>query len=55
MYTITKLPESGDLYGNITSFGVAEGSRARRTKVIHRHPKGSNITYTDLQTKVVLF
>ncbi len=32
---ITKLPEFGDLCGNITEFGMAEGSTGR----IHRHPK----------------
>ncbi len=37
---ITKLPESGDLCGNITELGVAEGSpEPHRAKMIHRRPK----------------
>ncbi len=34
MYTITKLPESGDLCGNITEFEVTEGSIATPNNVI---------------------
>ncbi len=45
--TITKLPESGDLCGNITEFGVAEGNPPP--------PQTKRYFHIDLQTKVVLF
>ncbi len=45
--TITKLPESGDLCGNITEFGVVEGDPLP--------PQTKWYCHTDLQTKVVLF
>ncbi len=47
MNFITKLPESSDLCGNITEFGVAEG---------HTLPCQTKwYCHTDLQIKVVLF
>ncbi len=38
MVILTKLPESGDLCGNITEFGVAEGS----PEPTGRSPKGES-------------
>ncbi len=40
---ITKLPESGDLCGNISEFEVAKDYLAHRSKVIQHHPKQSDI------------
>ncbi len=37
-------PESGDLYGNITEFGVTEGSpEPAGSRLSFRHPKRSEI------------
>ncbi len=44
---ITKLPEAGDLCGNIIEFGVVEGDPSP--------PQMNWYCHTDLQTKVVLF
>ncbi len=44
---ITKLPECGDLCGNITEFGVSESDPPRSRTMWYCH--------TDLQMKVVLF
>ncbi len=47
VYLMTKLPESGDLCGNITEFGVAEGDPPSPQMKLYCH--------TDIQTKIVLF
>ncbi len=44
---ITKLPESGDLCGNITEFGVAEGDPSP--------PQTKWYYHRDRQTNVVLY
>ncbi len=46
-YTITKLPESSDLYDDITEFGVAEGDPPP--------PQTKRYYHTDLQMKFVFY